>query len=161
MVCVFNSLQQFQIHFELKHGARTCKIRAGSDLWHNVQYRHTFCPGATLDWARLGSPQLIKRFNGSFVVLVIIIARVITLLQAQTHTNTFISHTLQLFGIVCHTLVIDERMALWGKPEQVHARAEQLHVQGFHQNVIEHSTTLGHRISHKQYTSAPHRNFQQ
>jgi len=26
----------FQIHFEITHGARTCKIRAGSDLWHSV-----------------------------------------------------------------------------------------------------------------------------
>ena len=26
---------------------------------------HTFCPGATLGWARLGSPQLHNRFKGS------------------------------------------------------------------------------------------------
>jgi len=37
-----------------------------------------------------------------------------------------------------------------GEPEWVHfLNVEQLHVNGCHQNVTEHSTTLGHRISHK------------
>jgi len=41
-------------------------------------------------------------------------------------------------------------MTLWGEPEWVHfLNVEQLHVNGCHQNVTEHSTTLGHRISHK------------
>ena len=37
---------------------------------------------------------------------------------------------------------------------------EQLHAHDRHQNVTEHSTTLGHWISHKKYTSVPRRNLQ-
>jgi len=51
-------------------------------------------------------------------------------------------------------------MTLWGEPERVHMlNMEQLHAHDRHQNVTEHSTTLGHWISHKKHTSVPDRNL--
>ena len=55
-------LQHLWIIFELTHDTRICKIRATSDLWHDVWYVQkkvqTFHPATPLCGAHSGSPQL-------------------------------------------------------------------------------------------------------
>ena len=52
---------EVRIHFELTHNARTCKIRAASDLQHDVRYERTFYPVTPLGGAR--SPQGVQLFS--------------------------------------------------------------------------------------------------
>ena len=74
-------------------------------------------------------------------------------------TESSVSDSINTY-ITC-SYILDECIALWGKPEQVHLLyMEQLYAYDCHLNMSEHSTMSGHRISHtatKVYTCVQHR----